>query len=437
MIRREDLAESLKDFLPRQRWFGGKARVIDRVVPTTVEVLRDDWPAVVRVEAVVTDAGGSSERYQILLGLRSTDSELGFLEEHSDSLLGDLPTQIGPAHAYEALRDPELCLLLFTILFPQIEPPRRVRPVTAEQSNTLLIYDDKLVFKIFRALSEEVNLDLEMTEALGRVGFSHVAAPAGIWRRGGTDLGMVQPYLAGAVEGWALALTSLRDMFGSRGDPALSGGDFAAEAHRIGSAMAKLHAALIEAFGKEPGNPAGWAESMKGQLERVSHPGLDKQAASAIFARLGAVSEAGPAMRIHGDMHLGQVMRTDAGWFFLDFGGEPSRPVAERRRPTSPLKDVAGLLRSLHYACRSALHEQEDKSYDLAREWEERNRGAFVDGYLVTANRLGGLLPPDEPTFGLVLKAFELDRCIYEVGYELAHRPEWVNIPIAGIERLY
>jgi len=438
-IKPEMLTEALERFLPNQRWFGGKGHEITEVVPDKVQILEGEWPSLVRVEAEVRAVDVPPERYNVLIGLRPTDWTLTFLEGNSEALMGELATDEGPAWGYEAVRDSELALKLFRSLFPDLFHPVRVRPITAEMSNTMLIYDDQVVFKIFRTLSEKVNLDLEVTEALGKVGFPHVAAPLGAWRHDGTDLGMVQPYLAGGVEGWAMALTSLRDMFGSRADPWVTGGDFAAEANRLGATTAELHGALGRAFGISPGNAPEWAEAMEGQLERVDHLDLDKEAARRLFGRLAALGDAGPSLRVHGDMHLGQVMRTDSGWFVLDFGGEPSRPVEERRYKTSPMKDVAGMLRSLHYATWTAAAEQEDLDVaaELAHEWEQRNRGAFVDGYLEAARRQEGLLPEDEDNFGLVLKAFELDRGIYEIGYELAHRPEWVKIPMAAIQSLY
>lgn len=438
-VKPEALVEGLERFLPHQRWFGGKGHTVTRIVPDRVEVLIADFPALVRVEAEVHAEGIEPERYNVLIGLRPTDWTLTFLEGNSEALLGEIATSEGPAWGYEAVRDSQLGLKLFKMLFSDVMIPERVRPITAEMSNTMLIYDDHVVFKIFRTLSEKVNLDLEVTEALGKVGFPHVAAPLGVWRHDGTDLGMVQPYLAGGVEGWAMALTSLRDMFGSRADPWVSGGDFAAEAHRLGTTTAGLHAALGEAFGVSAGRPKEWAASMEGQLERVHHPNLDTEAARRLFQRLAGLEDAGPSIRVHGDMHLGQVMRTDTGWYVLDFGGEPFRPLEERRAPTSPMKDVAGMLRSLHYATWMAAAEQEDQGIpeELAEEWEQRNRGAFVDGYLEAARRHGGLLPEDEDNFGLVLKAFELDRGIYEIGYELAHRPEWVKIPMAAMHTLY
>lgn len=438
-VQPDSLLQALERFLPHQRWYGGKGHDVKEIVAEKVDLVRSEWPALVRVEAIVYADGIEPERYNVLIGLRPSDWTLTFLEGNSESLLGELETSEGPAWGYEAVRDSQLSLKLFRALFPDIISPERVRPITAEMSNTMLIYDEQVVFKIFRTLSEKVNLDLEVTEALGKVGFPHVAAPLGVWRQDGTDLGMVQPYLAGGVEGWAMSLTSLRDMFGSRADPWVTGGDFAAEAFRLGTTTAELHAALGEAFGITEGDSKGWARAMEGQLDRINHPDLDKEAARHIFERLAALEDCGPAIRVHGDMHLGQVMRTDTGWFVLDFGGEPSRPVEERRMPTSPMKDVAGMLRSLHYATWTAAAEQEDHevSQELAHEWEQRNRGAFVDGYLQAARKAGGLLPDDEDNFGLVLKAFELDRGIYEIGYELAHRPEWVKIPMAAIQSLY
>ena len=438
-VQPESLLQALERFLPHQRWYGGKGHDVKEIVAEKVDIVRSEWPALVRVEAIVHAEGIEPERYNVLIGLRPSDWTLTFLEGNSESLLGELETSEGSAWGYEAVRDSQLSLKLFRALFPDIISPERVRPITAEMSNTMLIYDEQVVFKIFRTLSEKVNLDLEVTEALGKVGFPHVAAPLGVWRQDGTDLGMVQPYLAGGVEGWAMALTSLRDMFGSRADPWVSGGDFAAEAFRLGTTTGELHAALGEAFGITKGDSKEWARAMEGQLDRIKHPDLDNEAARRIFERLAALEDCGPAIRVHGDMHLGQVMRTDTGWFVLDFGGEPSRPVEERRMPTSPMKDVAGMLRSLHYATWTAAAEQEDQevSQELAHEWEQRNRGAFVDGYLQAARKAGGLLPEDEDNFGLVLKAFELDRGIYEIGYELAHRPEWVKIPMAAIQSLY
>src|SRR5439155_12290607 len=151
--------------------------------------------------------------------------------------------------------------------------------------------------------------------------------------------------------------------------------------------------------------------------------------------RLRWVEDPGPTIRVHGDYHLGQVMRTDNGWYVLDFEGEPARPLEERRRPSSPLKDVAGILRSLHYASETAVRnydqpDQAERLGMLAAAWEGRNRRAFLDGYCETAQP-AGLLPGDDASVATVLGAFELDKAVYELAYEQSHRPDWVGIPLA------
>ena len=149
------------------------------------------------------------------------------------------------------------------------------------------------------------------------------------------------------------------------------------------------------------------------------------------------MAEPGPASRVHGDYHLGQVMRTDRGWYILDFEGEPARPLDQRLRPASPFKDVTGMLRSIDYAARFALGEWEGPSERVrarADAWERHNRAAFVTGYLGVEG-IDRLLPPegDRP---LVLAAYELDKALYELDYERAYRPGWVAIPAGAIVRV-
>jgi maltokinase len=435
MLSPQDLARELKQFLPRRRWFGAKDFVIEEVVPHKVDIMREEWPGLIRSQMDVLLEGGQKDRYQVLVGLRPEhDSALERIDR--EAVIALFNTQAGPAYGYDAVEDPELGIELFMNLRPEADPPLRVEPIRGEQSNSSLVYDSQFILKVFRRLSEDPNLDLEVTEALARVGFRHIAAPLAVWREEGIDLAMLQPFLAG-VDGWALAMTSLNDLYGRGGDPSESGGDFAPEAQLLGMTIAELHVALAEAFGTWPADPSGWARAMEGQLTRISHPDLDKARSEEVFHRLKEVEDPGPSIRVHGDLHLAQAMRTEWGWHVLDFEGEPARPKEERRQPTSPLKDVAGILRSLHYAAWSAMERSEDKSPELARAWEQRNRQAFLNGYREVAQRAGGILPGSEESFELILKAFELDRGIYEVGYEMANRPSWVGVPLAAIAGLY
>ena len=263
---------------------------------------------------------------------------------------------------------------------------------------------------------------------------------------------MLQHYLGGAVDGWAMALTSLRDLFAVQEtqpipiitdsdlspdaiDPSAAGGDFSGEAARLGEVTAELHVAMADAFGRVEGDVGAWADTMDEWLGRTHHPEFDRNGAQARIAALRGVDDPGPAIRVHGDYHLGQVMRTDEGWYVLDFEGEPARPLAERRRPMSALKDVAGMLRSLHYASMVAMFERDEEHVGEAAAWEERNRGAFLKGYLPTA-RVAGLVPHDDTSTAVVLAAFETEKAMYELGYEQAHRPDWVRIPLAALRRL-
>jgi maltokinase len=135
--------------------------------------------------------------------------------------------------------------------------------------------------------------------------------------------------------------------------------------------------------------------------------------------------------RIHGDLHLGQVLRTDAGWVLFDFEGEPARPVSDRTGLYSPLRDVAGMLRSFDYAAQSMLLEREGEAglgY-RAQEWAERNREAFCRGY-------ASVIGTHPNAYGAVLRGLELDKAVYEVLYEIRHRPYWIDIPLGSVERL-
>ena len=443
MIPADALTPDLAEFLGRQRWYGGlEAPATLKVV--RCEVVKEPWPALV---ALIVEADGAP--YQVLIGLRPHEDHAEFFRGHDEAILGDVKTDMGAALAYEATIDPDLGLALLDWVTDGGEEAERVRPVGAEQSNTSLVYDDRLILKLFRRLQPGPNPEVEVTERLSALGFEHVAPPLASTTYDGTHLAVVQPYLLGGTEGWAMAMTSLRDLFGvydtqpmpvidatappPQPDPAEAGGDFSGEAERLGVVTAKLHLAMAEAFGRRPGEPEVWADSIAAQAAALPPGDLDPAVARRVLDDLRRLADPGASIRVHGDYHLGQVMRTDAGWFVLDFEGEPLRSLEERRRPTSPLRDVAGMLRSFHYACMSGLADRDD--VEVAEAWELRNRRAFLDGYLAEAAD-GGIIPADEASVNAVLSAFELEKAVYEIGYEKAHRPNWIGIPRAALRRL-
>lgn len=436
MIPESRLVEALSIFLPRQRWFGAKDRVLKEIVIESSDVLWREWPSVVRLEVGVTFTDSEVDRYHVLVALRPMGQTANFLEGSAEAVLGEFTVDGEAVFAYDALKDPEVALRLIREIAPEMAENNNVRHIGAEQSNTSLVYDERTILKVFRKLFEDTNIDIEVTKALHRVGFRNTPEMVGEWSIAGSELGIVQTFLAGGTEGWAMALTSIRDFFRQGGEPGMAGGDFAAEAERLGQTTAELHDAMTKAFGSRPGDPGEWADLMELQLNRVNHPDLDANAARGVFDELRQIEDVGPAIRVHGDFHLGQVMRTDAGWFVLDFEGEPARPMQERRMFTTPVKDVAGMVRSLQYAAWSALQDQDGDPRDLAEAWEQRNRQAFLEGYVAVAHEKGGILPGSTAALDAILKAFELDKAIYELGYELAHRPEWSKIPLDALKRI-
>jgi maltokinase len=437
VIDRDDLAKGLQQYLPRQRWFSGTEADVKALELARVDVLSEGLPGLVRV-LVDVEVAGATQRYQVFCGVRPVGEHERFLEGKDQLVLGELSTDDGSALVYDGLVDPDLALVLLHHVAPDQEA-ERVRPLTVEQSNTSIVFDEKLILKVFRRVAKGPNPDAEVTRALASVGFEAVAPPIAEWRGDDEDYAVVNQYLSGGSEGWYLALTSLRDVYDLRVPPEEAGGDFGPEAGRLGSITASMHLALGEAFGTQDPQTASWAADMERQLERVRLDGLDRERILRVYRRLAELEDPGVAMRIHGDLHLGQTMRTDSGWYVLDFEGEPNRPLEERRRPSSPLRDVAGMLRSFHYASQVGLVDQEDTAVSelgpLARQWEARASGAFRAAYFGTEG-IEAVLPAAPEARALVLGAFELDKAVYEVGYEIAHRPTWVHIPLVAVDRI-
>ena len=437
----EALAPLLGDFLPRQRWYAGSdppARV-----EVTVLDAREGEPLLVWLLADAVDGEGGRARYQIVLGGRPVPSDAEFLQGKARVTLGEVDGWI----YYDALVDPELALLVLEKVAPD-ESAKVARPLVVEQSNTSVVYDERLILKLFRRVHPEPNPDVEITKLLGERGFPHVVPQLAELRSEAFDLAVVRQYLLGSTDAWELAHTSLRDLLNTRVPPAEAGGDFGPEALTLGDVTARLHLAMADVFGTEPGSSGEWLAGFRAQLDRLPDVAaaaavpmaevVDRGAVEAALAALADVSDAGMATRIHGDLHLAQVLLADAGWFVLDFEGEPVRPVAERVRASSPLRDVAGMVRSFHYAARTGLAERgrdvDPELVDLAAQWESRARDEFWRGYQSVAG-IDRLLPASSADRESLLRAFELDKAVYEIIYELSHRPDWVDIPASAVRR--
>ncbi|SMD20330.1 maltokinase N-terminal cap-like domain-containing protein [Kibdelosporangium aridum] len=442
------LADELPKWLPHQRWFGGKDRPVTEARPVRVITLLDNDPRLVHALVEVVQEDRKSV-YQLLLGSRDNPPEY----------LSGVWIDSEGRHWYEATADAELMTFLLDAIAEEesagpiafhretdvdLDEGLRGRAVTSEQSNTSLIYGQQYILKLFRKLSAGPNPDLQIHRALHSVGCEHIAQPLGWISDDEGDrptLGMLQQFLADAADGWAMATTSVRDLMAEADLHADEvGGDFAGEAHRLGAAVAAVHADLARALDSRPVEPGELdvaVDAMHRRLDTVLEtvPALapQEEAIRGVFEEARGTADGGvPVQHVHGDLHLGQVLRTVNGWALIDFEGEPAAPVHERSVPRSPLRDVAGMLRSFDYAAHQLLVGQpEDHQLAVrAREWTNRNRGAFCDGYAEVS-------PNGDPRdHEVLLRALELDKAVYEVAYEQANRPDWLPIPLTSIARI-
>jgi len=419
-------------FLAGQRWY---AAVADPVIEVRrVDTLVDDWPTLLWLLVEVRPrAGGDAVWYQVPVGARPQRPA----DLPESALLGRLDTPRGEAHLFDALADDELAIAYARRVAPDLHP-HGVRRMTGEQSNTSLVLDERYILKVFRQVRPGPNLDVEVTEALGKVGFGGVPVPLAVWRRNQTDLAVVRRYERSRGNGFELATSSLRELFNLRRPPRDCKLDFADEAHRLGEDIAGLHVALADAFGASSASGEVWASDMSAQLHRVARGRLDTERIDAIYDRLRSATDLGAAIRIHGDLHLAQVLRLQRHWMTLDFEGEPARPLDERRHPSSPLRDVAGMTRSFQYAAALGLRQLESPDRELrvlADAWTVRNVNSFLAGY-AEVDEAHRLLPHARSSRDALLSVFELDKAVYEVAYELAHRPELADLPVRAVERL-
>jgi trehalose synthase-fused probable maltokinase len=316
------------------------------------------------------------------------------------------------------------------------------RPIETEQSNSSIVFDEELILKVFRRLEAGINPELELLRFLTEHGFENIAQLAGWYaytgRQMDATLGILQQFIAGE-DGWDRALATM-------------GGEaerFLDSLHRLGEVTGRMHAVL----GSDSLDPAFSPEETSAEslglltatvdeeiesifmdlpddnpeLEPIRGRGVEVRERLRMLTNLGG---AGRVIRHHGDFHLGQTLWADDDWVILDFEGEPARSLPERRRKRSPLRDVAGMLRSFAYAA-SATRLQRD--VHPPADWEERARTQFLDGYGKTVDQH---LVPSGASMDKLLRVFELEKAVYELRYELNNRPDWVRIPVAGIVRM-
>ena len=450
----------LHDFVAHARWFGGKGRTFAVTRARRLGTLGDGEPtlAMELLTVAYDDAEGGEDLYQVPLAHYSRPQE--HLEH---ALLGswDDP-DLGTTYAYDAVHDRAAMGLLYAafdtpppgdLQFERI-PGHELDLTThstlfsGEQSNSSVAFGEDALLKLFRRITPGRNPDISVHEVLTRAGSDHVPSLYG-WievSTGLTDgegdevlqLGMLQQFLRTASDGWELALASVRNLF-AEGDLHADevGGDFAGEAARLGVALRETHQSLAEHFPRRTRDEHEQAELVAGMHARLEAaarivPDLAAHVTPLreVFDRVTGLTGS-TIQQIHGDLHLGQTLRTVKGWKLVDFEGEPAKPLSERILPDSPWRDVAGMLRSFDYAPRvveRTYADSEPMGADQrafrAKEWSKRNRSAFLAAY---AERP---LTADEDT---LLAAYVADKAVYEAVYEARNRPTWVTIPLDAI----
>ena len=501
-FQRERLETSLLPrFLPAQRWFGSKTR---RIVQVRVE----DWGPLGDSGAVMTVVkaiyeGGDSEEYALPLATRFGEAADALLADAPAAVVSGVTTGERIGVLYDALRDDPACMtLLGSIESSSGVPTQRgsvrgvpgtvlqairgsaqdqlaPRRTTGEQSNTSVIYGDRLILKLFRRLQPGTNPDCEVDRFLTeRAGFDHVPPFAGEleYDRDGTSttLALLQGLVASDGDGWTAALDELHRYFEAwvpkpfpthAPDPREFVGIYLDVAATLGRRTAQLHLALATgsddtAFSPEDLTPEHMArlasefhdralrtfDHLKDNLPRLPDEAVEE--AGLVLRRrrdiLSALQQLPPGMggrriRVHGDYHLGQVLRVKNDYVILDFEGEPTKPLADRRTKHSPLKDVAGMLRSFSYAAYAALlnyaarrPEAVDQLEPWARLWEQSTCAEFLRAYRETIAP-GNLLPESPTEADSLLRAYLVDKALYELRYELDNRPNWVRIPLWGL----
>ncbi|WP_051264996.1 maltokinase N-terminal cap-like domain-containing protein [Nakamurella lactea] len=456
----------LTDWLPAQRWFAGRDELVGGVrIAARSRIAEVDGAVFEHLLIEVPGTIGTPPRtYQVWLGRRTelperlAHSEIGALAQPTADDAGALPGADGAVIVYDALHDPALTSLLLTALAGgsdlgavhatavpgadlDVSAPGLV--ISAEQSNTSVVFGESAILKIFRRLSPGRNPDGELLAALATAGSTHAARLLGelSGEIGGvsTTFGVLTEFFANSADGWQMATASVRDLM-AEGDLRADevGGDFAAEAHRLGAAVAAVHRDLADELGTTTVHEVELRRTIEQMATLATEtiavvPDLQPftERIMATFDEAGSSAASLTLQRIHGDLHLGQVLRTLTGWALIDFEGEPSKPLDYRRAQHSTLRDIAGMLRSFDYAAHHLLpgSVQDSQHTFRAGEWSARNRRAFCDGYAEAARH-------DPRNAGVLLRAFELDKAVYEVRYEHDHRPAWLPIPMLAIDQL-
>ena len=458
--RADDIINQARSWIVSQRWYGDKARTLEIVEPESVVPVAIDGKESALIVARFTYDVGPERRYFVPILIEEAARQGETERQLADALrdgtfirwfvqgFADERTLAGETqwHWRRLVEDfPAMANIDFT----------NARVIAAEQSNTSVAIDGRFIGKVFRKLESGINPDLEIGEFLTSRGqFRHVPRLYGVVEvvldGESTAVAALQQFVPNEGDGWRWLTTGLCNLNdGNRTD-------LIDAVALLGERTAGLHLALADdlvddEFMPEPftdqdaedliGRVIGeMEESVEGLAQRLNPPEVERLHKGLGMLMGGARSLVGSyKTRVHGDYHLGQTLRTvDGDFCLIDFEGEPSRPMSQRRMKTSPLKDVAGMLRSLDYAVASALVAMTDgEERQRICDWQEDANASFLTAYRDTVKHSQlPLVPPGDLEFRNGLNVLIAEKALYEVRYELNNRPDWVSIPLNGIRRL-
>jgi maltose alpha-D-glucosyltransferase/alpha-amylase len=513
----ELLQQLLITYLPRQRWFGAKSRTIKTVQVLDSAEFQGLNAALVFLQLTYDD--DSTNAYQLPLAITTGEAAEMIRATEAASIVATVTTPAGPSILHDAVAREDVRQTILDLIENNREFPaqhgilvghrssafaevREIDPLpartgSAEQSNTSIIYDAKLIMKLFRRLQSGENPDTEIGRFLTETAhFSRIAPFLGDITLSSEDgepttIAMLQGLVENEGDGWQWTLDELSHYYDSVATLAspVNLGDFPSFiAEKQSPALAREHAGLYLdaaallgrrtaemhlALATPTDNPAFAAESftkndlaadvrrieaqlslsleaLKRGMSHLAELTSDNAALVLsrrieLFSRARVIeststSDLGQRIRIHGDYHLGQVLRSRGDYVILDFEGEPAKILAERRTKQSPLKDVAGMLRSFSYAAYAGLNafaqRRPDDAKNLepwARLWQNAVSTEFLSAYRHTIDTANPTLIPQPAQAQLLLNAYLMEKALYELLYELNNRPAWVRIPLAGI----
>jgi trehalose synthase-fused probable maltokinase len=426
--------EVLLPYLQQQRWYGAHSRDVQGAAVVDAVPLRDDGSLRIALVDVVFDTG-VHDLYQLLV--RERDGEM--VDATGDAALASRVVELTAAHATVHGADGRITFDAIRPITPPAEP--EARAAGGEASNTVVVVGD-LLLKTYRRVRAGINAELDMLLFFAEHGFPHVPELAGWFGYEGervqATLGVLQRFVPDAIDGWELGQREI----------ASAPNRFLGQLEQLGWVVGEMHAVLASdgsdpAFAPEDPTPesAGLlAARIDEEIDATFDELGDRDELAPLVGRRSSAHELvlatassgalGRSIRTHGDLHLGQALWHAGDWMVIDFEGEPTRSATARRQKTSPLRDVAGMLRSLSYLAHSVAR----AGVAVPDGWEHAARERFLAGY--RASPAVAVLPSSLEAQEQQLMMFELEKAFYELRYELDHRPDWVDIPVGSIADL-